>query len=99
MEQDKILIKKTIENNNCLICEACHLKSTNKILEHLLSDAYDRIEEMDGLGEWLPQIEHNDTFGVDLIHHYVCSNCGEIKYTNSDRYCSNCGKRMIERKE
>ena len=79
--------------------EACHLTTTKKNLEHLLSQAYDRIEELDGLGEWLPHTEHNGTFGVDLINHYVCSNCGEIKYTNNDRYCSNCGKRMIERKE
>ena len=99
IERISDLVLETIESSNSWMEEACHLTTTKKNLEYLLSQAYDRIEELDGLGEWLPQTEHNDTFGVDLINHYVCSNCGEIKYTNNDRYCSNCGKRMIERKE
>lgn len=93
------LVLETIESSNSWMEEACHLTTTKKNLEHLLSEAYNRIEELTELGEWLPHTEHNDTFGVDLIHHYICSNCGEIKYTNNDRYCSNCGKRMIERKD
>lgn len=99
IERISDLVLETIESSNNWMEEACHLTTTKKNLEHLLSQAYDRIEELDGLGEWLPHTEHNDTFGVDLINYYVCSNCGESKYTNNDRYCSNCGKRMIEREE
>lgn len=93
------LVLETIESSNSWMEEACHLATVKKNLEHLLSEAYNRIEELSKLGEWLPQIEYNNTFGVDLINHYICSNCGEIKYTNNDRYCSNCGTRMKERKD
>lgn len=93
------LVLETIESSNSRMEEACHLTTVKKNLEHLLSEAYNRIEELTELGEWLPQNEYNNTFGVDLIHHYACSNCGEIKYTNNDRYCSNCGTRMKERKD
>ena len=99
IERISDLVLETIESSNSWMEEACHLATTKKNLEHLLSQAYDRIEELDGIGEWLPHTVYNDTFGVDFINHYVCSNCGEIKDTNNDRYCSNCGKRMIERKE
>lgn len=99
VERISDLVLETIESSNSWMEEACHLAKVKKNLEYLLSQAYDRIEELTELGEWLPHTEHNDTFGVDLIHHYICSNCGETKYTNNDRYCSNCGKRMIERKE
>ena len=108
MEQNKINdIKKALEIcandvDDCSVCpyyDKCSYNDHAYIQQDVIELIAHYESELDGLGEWLPQTEHNDTFGVDLIHHYVCSNCGEIKYTNNDRYCSNCGKRMIERKE
>ena len=44
--------------------------------------------------EWIPQSEYVKLWGVEIIHHYECSNCGNTEYTNNYNYCPNCGAEM-----
>lgn len=44
--------------------------------------------------EWVPQSQYVKLWGMEVIQHYKCSNCGNIEYTNSKNYCSNCGAEM-----
>ena len=45
-------------------------------------------------GEWIPIEQYNDVFKVNIIHHYECSNCKILEYTDSFNYCPNCGTMM-----
>ena len=45
-------------------------------------------------GIWIPVEEYAKTWGVNVIHHYECSNCGNYEYTNNIKYCPECGAKM-----
>ena len=44
--------------------------------------------------EWIPIITWKPSWGIDIIHHYECSTCKALEYTNSKRYCPACGGKM-----
>ena len=48
--------------------------------------------------EWVPIEKLSTNWGVSIIHHYECSNCKIVEYTNNHKYCSNCGAKMIGRR-
>ena len=48
--------------------------------------------------EWMPVERLVPDWGANIIHHYECSNCKTLEYTNDRKYCSNCGAKMIGRK-
>ena len=37
-------------------------------------------------------------WGANIIHHYECSNCKTLEYTNDRKYCSNCGAKIVGRR-
>lgn len=49
--------------------------------------------------EWVPLSQYSKLWGIEIIQHYKCSNCGNIEYTNSKHYCSDCGAEMRKREE
>lgn len=58
---------------------------------HLLAeDGWRKVPQ----AEWMPQSDYIELWGVEIIHHYECSNCGNNEYTNDKNYCSNCGAKM-----
>ena len=44
--------------------------------------------------EWIPVEKLVPDWGANIIHHYECSNCQTLEYTNDHKYCSNCGAKM-----
>lgn len=44
--------------------------------------------------EWTPIEEFVPNWGANIIHHYECSNCKTLEYTNDRKYCPNCGAKM-----
>ena len=45
-------------------------------------------------GEWMPIERLVPDWGANIIHHYECSICKTLEYTNDRKYCSNCGAKM-----
>ena len=45
-------------------------------------------------GVWIPVEEYATSWGVNVIHHYECSNCGNLEYSNNIKYCPECGSKM-----
>ena len=50
-------------------------------------------------GEWVPVERLVPDWGANIIHHYECSNCKILEYTNDRKYCSNCGAKMTTKGE
>lgn len=48
--------------------------------------------------EWIPIEKFVSDWGANIIHHYECSNCKTLEYTNDRKYCSNCGAKMVGRR-
>lgn len=48
--------------------------------------------------EWIPVEKFVPDWGANITHHYECSNCKILEYTNDRKYCSNCGAKMIGRR-
>lgn len=48
--------------------------------------------------EWIPIEKFVPDWGANIIHHYECSNCKILEYTNDRKYCSNCGAKMVGRR-
>ena len=48
--------------------------------------------------EWTPVEKLVPDWGANIIHHYECSNCQILEYTNDRKYCSNCGAKMVRRR-
>jgi hypothetical protein len=44
--------------------------------------------------KWIPVEKLVPDWGANIIHHYECSNCRTLEYTNDRKYCSNCGAKM-----
>lgn len=44
--------------------------------------------------KWVPIEKLVPDWGANIIHHYECSNCQILEYTNDRKYCSNCGAKM-----
>lgn len=44
--------------------------------------------------KWIPVKKLVPDWGANIIHHYECSNCQTLEYTNDRKYCSNCGAKM-----
>lgn len=44
--------------------------------------------------EWTPVEKLVPDWGANIIHHYECSNCKTLEYTNDRKYCSYCGAKM-----
>lgn len=48
--------------------------------------------------EWIPIEKFVPDWGANIIHHYECSNCKILEYTNDRKYCSNCGAKIVGRR-
>ena len=48
--------------------------------------------------EWIPVEKFVPDWGANITHHYECSNCKILEYTNDRKYCSNCGAKMVGRR-
>jgi ribosomal protein L37E len=49
-------------------------------------------------GEWVPVERLVPDWGANITHHYECSNCKILEYTNDRKYCSNCGAKMEKKR-
>lgn len=61
--------------------------------EELYNDGWRRQVE----AEWVPVEKLVPEWGANIIHHYECSNCKILEYTNDGKYCENCGAKMRKR--
>ena len=83
----------------CFQADSCTIKScyrvnceTTWLAENLLRNGWQKPVK----AEWTPIKQYSERWGVETINYYRCSNCGSLRYTHSDNYCSKCGAKMAK---
>lgn len=79
-----------IDYDNNILSDFADLSNVEDYCKHYLS----KIVE----AEWIPIEKLVPDWGANIIHHYECSNCKTLEYTNDRKYCSNCGAKMVGRR-
>lgn len=87
-----IILSKGCAGMDCLDCpgrEYNHCGDYNKAVK-----LYDAGWRKQVEAKWIPVKKLVPDWGANIIHHYECSNCQTLEYTNDRKYCSNCGAKM-----
>lgn len=95
---------------NCIHYPVCGIWDRKVFVDYdndIMSDFADLFNVEDYCKHYLPKIVEAEwisiekfvpDWGANIIHHYECSNCKILEYTNDRKYCSNCGAKMVGRK-
>ena len=86
------------------LCKNCpYWNNGDKQCEELRMDIVEAIDSgvfapqiLPKTAKWVPVEKLVPNWGANIIHHYECSNCQTLEYTNDRKYCSNCGAKMKE---
>ena len=87
-----IILYKGCARMDCMDCpgrEYDHCGDYNKAVK-----LYDAGWRKQVEAKWIPVEKLVPDWGANIIHHYECSNCKILEYTNDRKYCSNCGAKM-----
>ena len=87
-----VIICKGCAGMDCMDCpgrEYDHCGDYNKAVKLYDAGWRKQIE-----ASWIPVEKLVPDWGANIIHHYECSNCQTLEYTNDRKYCSNCGAKM-----
>ena len=86
------ILRKGCAGMNCMDCpgrDYDHCGDYNKAVK-----LYDAGWRKQIVAMWIPVEKLVPDWGANIIHHYECSNCQTLEYTNDGKYCSNCGAKM-----
>lgn len=87
-----VIIYKGCAGMYCMDCPGRgydHCGDYNKVVK-----LYDAGWRKQVEAKWIPVEKLVPDWGANIIHHYECSNCQTLEYTNDRKYCSNCGAKM-----
>jgi hypothetical protein len=87
-----VILYKGCAGMDCMDCpgrEYDHCGDYNKAVKLYDAGWRKQIE-----AKWIPVEKLVPDWGANIIHHYECSNCRTLEYTNDRKYCSNCGAKM-----
>ena len=87
-----VILYKGCAGMDCMDCpgrEYDHCGDYNKAVKLYDAGWHKQVE-----AKWIPVEKLVPDWGANIIHHYECSNCKILEYTNDRKYCSNCGAKM-----